>query len=1039
VRDPLLAAKKVTSDDVNLRAKRLRRAAAKLPLYDAHGVLSIGPRSIVVFVAERVDVEAGMVYGSLPEYGSTEACLPFKNLARSRRQGLEMLKVLRRTSKKALACEVLSVDELSETGVADLAMAFEDHHHHGDDSDDDPSEEGDDGAGGGGMVHGPRFSVTLGHVRITPEEEKEALNRWQAMSRACSIIDAAAAKAHLDGKKSGFGGGSDEEGCELGPVLFAARKVWVWQALAAVKTHLELMAERTVEGDSCDGGDEAGEDGAGNKEGVGKTTSSSESADGTVIEASASASVVAAGSTFPLCKTASHPMAPSDGSHYYISFTCNECGGQGYGMRWFCRDCHDDVCFSCFAKPLSKKEAAAKEREQASAAAGAVASEAAVGAVATTTKSTTEEAEGAASEGADGSESKRPSSDVQSLLDFFAMIAQTHAPVAATEGGEEERELVAAAGEEEQDGVAATAASAASAASAAAAAAATSASSPLVQVLGRAELVAIAEKFGGGHLADSVLLIGRQREGGSTASSDGNNLNKNSASASRRLEKALRLAQSVASEASRVLAADLKPKLVRRSVVLKHSSARAVRAAATAAVATPSPLRLAGGAIFAPVSITVSTPSVYSLTALASPQDKQAANAYLAQAAANAEAALVNFLPQPPLPPPPPPLGVKEGETGSAADVDEVNEGEVGEEAEETDGDESTKLLQPTINIGLVGHVAHGKSSVVRYLSGKRTQQHSQEHKLHGATIKLGYANCKVCRCCDPSCASPGCFTTMSGDDDDDPMSETTTPACTSCGSATCVVRHVSFVDCPGHHDLISTMLSGTSAFDAALVVVAANEAVPAPQTASHLAILTELGFRKEQVCVLQNKAELLFGGGSGGGGGGSSGAGGAGRGGGEKDAMSLGLQKMSIHAEACRTFTAATSAEGAPLFPVSAQLGHNMDAVREEVVVVVVVNFHFLIATFLFFVMSCPPPPFDSCLCFLLSGGCVACRASRPRACCQGKCGAFCGGAFFRHQPCRGGRHGTGGGRGWWGAALRCTQAGRNHRTQTGTSHLCG
>ena len=52
--------------------------------------------------------------------------------------------------------------------------------------------------------------------------------------------------------------------------------------------------------------------------------------------------------------------------------------------------------------------------------------------------------------------------------------------------------------------------------------------------------------------------------------------------------------------------------------------------------------------------------------------------------------------------------------------------------------DEADHTLQPTINIGLVGHVAHGKSSVCRYLSGKRTQQHSQEHKLHGATIKLG-------------------------------------------------------------------------------------------------------------------------------------------------------------------------------------------------------------------------------------------------------------------------------------------------------------
>ena len=84
-------------------------------------------------------------------------------------------------------------------------------------------------------------------------------------------------------------------------------------------------------------------------------------------------------------------------------------------------------------------------------------------------------------------------------------------------------------------------------------------------------------------------------------------------------------------------------------------------------------------------------------------------------------------------------------------------------------------------------------------LSGKRTQQHSQEHKLHGATVKLGYANCKVVRCVG-ACPSPVCYTTMGGDDPG-----ASPPPCKGCGGATFVVRHVSFVDCPGHSDLITT------------------------------------------------------------------------------------------------------------------------------------------------------------------------------------------------------------------------------------------
>merc|ERR1719197_2407368 len=50
---------------------------------------------------------------------------------------------------------------------------------------------------------------------------------------------------------------------------------------------------------------------------------------------------------------------------------------------------------------------------------------------------------------------------------------------------------------------------------------------------------------------------------------------------------------------------------------------------------------------------------------------------------------------------------------------------------------------QATMNVGTIGHVAHGKSTVVRSLSGIHTIRFKQE-KERNITIKLGYANCKV-------------------------------------------------------------------------------------------------------------------------------------------------------------------------------------------------------------------------------------------------------------------------------------------------------
>lgn len=64
---------------------------------------------------------------------------------------------------------------------------------------------------------------------------------------------------------------------------------------------------------------------------------------------------------------------------------------------------------------------------------------------------------------------------------------------------------------------------------------------------------------------------------------------------------------------------------------------------------------------------------------------------------------------------------------------------------------------QATINIGTIGHVAHGKSTVVKAISGVQTVRFKNELERN-ITIKLGYANAKVYRCDNPDCPRPGCF-----------------------------------------------------------------------------------------------------------------------------------------------------------------------------------------------------------------------------------------------------------------------------------------
>ncbi|SER19313.1 translation initiation factor IF-2 subunit gamma [Natrinema salaciae] len=193
---------------------------------------------------------------------------------------------------------------------------------------------------------------------------------------------------------------------------------------------------------------------------------------------------------------------------------------------------------------------------------------------------------------------------------------------------------------------------------------------------------------------------------------------------------------------------------------------------------------------------------------------------------------------------------------------------------------------QPEVNIGLVGHVDHGKTTLVQALSGSWTDQHSEEMK-RGISIRLGYADATF-RHCD-GLDEPECYTVEEECPD---------------GSASEPLRTVSFVDAPGHETLMATMLSGASLMDGAVLVVSANEPVPQPQTEEHLMALDIIGI--DNIVIAQNKVDLV-----------------------DADTARDNYDQI-------KEFVEGTVAEDAPIVPVSAGQEVNLDlliqAIEEEI-----------------------------------------------------------------------------------------------------------
>ena len=190
---------------------------------------------------------------------------------------------------------------------------------------------------------------------------------------------------------------------------------------------------------------------------------------------------------------------------------------------------------------------------------------------------------------------------------------------------------------------------------------------------------------------------------------------------------------------------------------------------------------------------------------------------------------------------------------------------------------------QPSINIGTSGHVDHGKTTLIEAITGIWTSAHSEELR-RGITIKVGYADAAFYKC--QNCPPPVCYSTQ--------------PTCTNCGGQSELIRVVSFVDSPGHESLMANMLSGAALMDGSILVVAANEKVPQPQTREHLLALQVLGI--QQIVIVQNKVDLTE------------------------------YEKARDNYEDIKNFVKGSIAEQAPVIPVSAQHKLNIDALIEAI-----------------------------------------------------------------------------------------------------------
>ena len=187
------------------------------------------------------------------------------------------------------------------------------------------------------------------------------------------------------------------------------------------------------------------------------------------------------------------------------------------------------------------------------------------------------------------------------------------------------------------------------------------------------------------------------------------------------------------------------------------------------------------------------------------------------------------------------------------------------------------------MNIGTLGHVDHGKTTLTFAITRTWTDVHSESIK-RSMTIKLGYSDATIYRC--------GGENSME--------SYTTEEKCKDGKTAT-PVRRISLLDAPGHETLMATAIAGSNIIDAALFVIAATEPCPMPQTKEHLMLINALEIKN--VIVVQTKVDIV------------------------------GKEQATKHHTQIRNFIKGSSIEDAEIIPVMPNKNINVDAVLEAIV----------------------------------------------------------------------------------------------------------
>lgn len=236
-------------------------------------------------------------------------------------------------------------------------------------------------------------------------------------------------------------------------------------------------------------------------------------------------------------------------------------------------------------------------------------------------------------------------------------------------------------------------------------------------------------------------------------------------------------------------------------------------------------------------------------------------------------------------------IGEKSKESLKTPDVEKPKSKKKTPSIKKVDPSDIKELMkkQAECNIGLVGHVDHGKTTLVKTLTGDWTDRHSEEQE-RGISIKLGYSNATILYC--PSCDE---YLTYHLAEQARKKGQQRYQ-CPECKGKLEFRRNISFVDAPGHEILMATMLSGASLMDGACLLIAADEKCPQPQTREHLAALDIAGI--ENIMIIQNKIDAVT-----------------------RDQAVENYNQI-------KDFVKGTVAENAPIIPISAVFGANIKRV---------------------------------------------------------------------------------------------------------------